>query len=196
MTVHPRTRVPVVAVIVVTLIPCLLNLIYIGSSTAFNDVISMSVSGLYASYLLPCSFLLWRRITGQIKPHRSSEEHDAGSHNGRDTDTNILHPLTLDGNGDSDIVLEEQVLEWGPWRVPGILGTLNNTFACVFCIWVLFWDFWPPAKPVTGENMNYSVLVTGSVIIFAVARYFLGGKVGYRGPLVDYEVKGFTSRHG
>lgn len=108
----------------------------------------------------------------------------------------MLHPLTLEDNGDSDIVLEEPVLEWGPWRVPGILGTLNNTFACVFCVWVLFWDVWPPNRPVTGENMNYSVLVTGSVIIFAVARYFLGGKVGYRGPLVDYEVKGFTSRHG
>ncbi|KAI0423660.1 amino acid/polyamine transporter I [Xylaria sp. FL1042] len=144
---------------VLTVIPCLLNLIYIGSSTASNDVISMSVSGLYASYLLPCSFLLWRRVTGQIKPHRAREE---------------------------------AVLEWGPWRVPGLLGVLNNTFACIFCVWVLFWDFWPPSTPANAENMNYSVLVTGSVTIFAVARYFLGVKVDYRGPLVGYEVKSFA----
>ncbi|KAI1455326.1 putative choline transport protein [Annulohypoxylon moriforme] len=191
--VHARTRVPIVAVVVVNLIPCLLHLIYIGSSTAYNDVISMSVSGLYASYLIPCSFLLWRRTTGQIKPHRSSEDSDTNISSGRDRDRNMLGPLGLDNNGDSDIVLEEPTLEWGPWRIPGLLGIVNNAFACVFCVWVLFWDFWPPATPVTAENMNYSVLVTGSVIIFAIARYFLGGKVGYRGPLVDYEVKGFTA---
>ncbi|TRX90034.1 hypothetical protein FHL15_009135 [Xylaria flabelliformis] len=190
--VHPRTRVPVVAIAVVTLIPCLLNLIYIGSSTAFNDVISMSVSGLYASYLIPCSFLLWRRVTGQIKPHRVREDPGIEIRLGRDRDPDMPSQLSVEGNGDSDILFEEQVLEWGPWRVPGLLGILNNTFACVFCVWVLFWDFWPPNTPVTAENMNYSVLVTGSVILFAVARYFLGAKVEYRGPLVDYEVKSFA----
>ncbi|XDG03760.1 hypothetical protein ABKA04_003375 [Annulohypoxylon sp. FPYF3050] len=194
--VDSRTRIPVIAVIVVTVIPCLLNLIYIGSSTAFNDVISMSVSGLYASYLLPCSFLLWRRATGQIKPHRPSEDRSVEMPAGGDGGRNAPHNLTLeDNNGDSDVLLEEPTLEWGPWRLPGLLGTLNNSFACLYCVWVLFWDFWPPTRPVTGENMNYSVLVTGAVIIFAVARYFLGGKVGYRGPLVDYDVKGFTTHH-
>lgn len=194
--VDSRTRIPVIAVIVVTVIPCLLNLIYIGSSTAFNDVISMSVSGLYASYLLPCSFLLWRRATGQIKPHRPSEDRSVAIPARGNGDRNASHNLTLeDNNGDSDVLLEEPTLEWGPWRLPGLLGTLNNSFACLYCVWVLFWDFWPPTTPVTGENMNYSVLVTGAVIIFAVARYFLGGKVGYRGPLVDYDVKGFTTHH-
>lgn len=178
------------AVVLVNLIPCLLHLIYIGSSTAYNDVISMSVSGLYASYLIPCSFLLWRRTTGQIKPHRSSEDRGAEMSRG----PNVLSPLTVENNGDSDILLEEPELEWGPWRVPGLLGILNNAFACLYCVWVLFWDFWPPLTPVNAENMNYSVLVTGAVIIFAVARYVLGGKVGYRGPLVDYEVKGFATR--
>ncbi|KAJ8128327.1 hypothetical protein O1611_g5307 [Lasiodiplodia mahajangana] len=187
--VHPRTRVPVVAIIVVTVIPCVLNLIYIGSSTAFNDVISMSVSGLYASYLLPCSFLLWRRVTGQIKPHRTREDSGTEMPVRPSEGLNMPHQTVSDDNSDSAIVFEEQVLEWGPWRIPGVLGILNNAFACVFCVWVLFWDFWPPSTPVDAENMNYSVLVTGAVIIFAVARYFLGGKVEYRGPLVDYDVK-------
>ena len=184
-----------VAVVVVNIFPCLLHLIYIGSSTAYNDVISISVSGLYASYLIPCSFLLWRRITGQIKPHRLGEDDGAETSTGQDRGPNILHPLTVEDDGDIETVLEQQDLNWGPWRVPGLLGTLNNSFACIFCVWVLFWGFWPPATPVNKENMNYSVLVLGSVIFFAVARYFLGGKVGYRGPLVDYEVKGFTTRH-
>lgn len=176
-----------------TVIPCLLNLIYIGSSTAFNDVISLSVSGLYASYLLPCSFLLWRRVTGQIRPHRTREALDTEVATRRDGDTN-LQQLSIEDNSDSDILVDEKVLEWGPWRVPGLLGTINNAYACIFCVWVLFWSFWPPSTPVTAENMNYSVLVTGAVVIFAVARYFLVAKLEYRGPLVDYEVKSFTSR--
>ncbi|KAI0015393.1 putative choline transport protein [Xylariomycetidae sp. FL0641] len=190
--VHARTRVPIVAVLVVNIIPCLLNLIYIGSSTAFNDVISMSVSGLYASYLIPCSFLLWRRVTGQIKPHRSSEDHGTEMVTGHERYSNALPRSAVGDKGDTDLVLENHRLEWGPWRIPGFLGMLNNAFACLFCVWVLFWDFWPPATPVNGENMNYSVLVTGAVIIFAVARYFLGGRLDYKGPLVDYEVQGFA----
>lgn len=194
LQVHARTRIPVVAVIVVNVIPCLLHLIYIGSSTAYNDVISMSVSGLYASYLLPCVFLFWRRVTGQIKPHRSAEVHDREASTGRERSPNTIQPLTLDDSGTSDVLDEEEVLEWGPWRVPGVLGTINNGFACIYCVWVLFWDFWPPITPVTAENMNYSILVTGAIILFAVIRYFLGGRLEYRGPLVDYDVKGFTTR--
>ncbi|KAI1390834.1 amino acid transporter [Hypoxylon trugodes] len=191
--VHTRTRVPVVAVIVVNVIPCLLHLIYIGSSTAYNDVISMSVSGLYASYLIPCSFLLWRRTTGQIKPYRSHEYSGTEIYIGQEGGPSGVHSPTLQNTSDSETVLEEQELEWGPWRIPGVLGILNNGFACLYCVWVLFWDFWPSSTSVTAESMNYSVLITGAVIIFAVARYFLGGNVGYRGPLVDYEVKGFTA---
>ncbi|KAI0397609.1 amino acid/polyamine transporter I [Xylariaceae sp. FL0594] len=189
--VHPRTRVPIVAVILVTVIPCLLNLIYIGSSTAFNDVISLSVSCLYASYFLPCSFLLWRRLTGQIRPYRSTEDRATEIHM-RPIGGPTAGQHVPEDRDDSDILVDEKVLEWGPWRVPGWLGTLNNIYACTFCVWVLFWDFWPPYTPVDAENMNYSVLVTGTVIIFAVARYFLVAKLEYRGPLVDYEVKRFT----
>ena len=41
-------------------------MINIGSSVAFNDVISLTVSGLYSSYLICCALLLWRRCTGAI----------------------------------------------------------------------------------------------------------------------------------
>ncbi|KAI1262204.1 amino acid/polyamine transporter I [Xylariaceae sp. FL1019] len=187
--VHPRTRVPIVAIVIVTVIPCLLNLIYIGSSTAFNDVISLSVSGLYASYLLPCSFLLWRRVTGQIRPHRTRGDRE-NEETARQNDN--LHQLTVEDPHESDILVDEKVLEWGPWRVPGLLGTLNNAYACTFCVWVLFWSFWPPSTPVTAENMNYSILVTGAVVLFAVLRYFLVAKLEYRGPLIDREVKRFA----
>lgn len=64
--VEPRTHIPVVAVGVVTVIPALLALIYIGSATVFNDVVFLSASGFYGSYFILCSLLIWRRTTGQI----------------------------------------------------------------------------------------------------------------------------------
>lgn len=39
---------------------------------AFNNVISLTVSGLYSSYLVCCALFLWRRCTGGIG--RSSQD--------------------------------------------------------------------------------------------------------------------------
>ena len=61
-----RTSLPLYTISLTTVIACLLALINIGSSVAFNDVISLTVCGLYSSYLICCSLLLWRRCTGGI----------------------------------------------------------------------------------------------------------------------------------
>ncbi|KAJ5360981.1 Amino acid/polyamine transporter I [Penicillium brevicompactum] len=57
-TVHPTLRVPVHMVLVVGFLQMLLGLIYLGSSTAFNAVLSMAILGMYASYLSPIIFML------------------------------------------------------------------------------------------------------------------------------------------
>ena len=44
----------------------LISLINIGSSTAFNDVVSLVLEGFYTSYFLACSMLLYRRVRGDI----------------------------------------------------------------------------------------------------------------------------------
>ena len=67
--VNPRTKVPVNAVITVTVIAALLTLIYIGSYTAFNDVISLTITGFYGSYFLPAVLLLYHRIKGNVMPY-------------------------------------------------------------------------------------------------------------------------------
>ncbi|KAL8794254.1 MAG: hypothetical protein Q9195_003208 [Heterodermia aff. obscurata] len=177
--VEPRTSIPLVAILLVTIIPCLLALIYIGSSTVFEDVVSLSVSGLYGSYFVPCSLLLWRRTTGKMKDYTGDSEEDDNA-----------NPQQTNDSREDDVA--QPPLMWGPWRVPGLLGTVNNAFACVYIVFVLFWSFWPPTTPVTAENMNYSVLVTGSVIGFSIIYYFIWGKTQYLGPLVDREVRGYV----
>lgn len=157
-----------IAVLVVSVMGGLLCLIYIGSPTVFNDVISLTVTGFYCSYFLPSALLLWRRTTGQMAPYGSQI-----------TVTEVV-------DGDESVV--RQRLVWGPWRVPGILGILNNAYACLYMIFAVFWSFWPAATPTTAKTMNYSVVVTCGVIIFSIVWYLIIGHKQYKGPGVDKEL--------
>lgn len=186
-----------IAIALVAIVPALITLIYIGSTTAFEIVVSLSVSGLYGSYFIPCALLLWRRTTGQvitsssIKPNKKNDSESP--------DSIPLGPLSLADNGDlndsnnPNTEGEDEVVQpplvWGPWRIPGILGTINNAFACVYILFVIFWSFWPPETPTTAQNMNYSILMTGAVILFSIVYYYVWGKGQYKGPLIEEEVR-------
>ena len=56
--VHAERQVPVRAVVALTIVEMLLGLIYLGNSTAFNAILSMSILGMYASYLLPIVYMV------------------------------------------------------------------------------------------------------------------------------------------
>ena len=139
----------------VTGLAALVGLINIGSSTAFNDVVSLVLEGFYSSYLMACTLLLYRRVKGDI--------------------------------GDADSALSMSY-RWGPWRAPGALGTIINACACIYLIILSFFSLWPAVLPLTPANMNYSSLVTGSVIIFGTAFYFFSAHRIYKGPIVDTEL--------
>jgi len=170
-----RTRVPIIAVGVICLCGCLLTIIFIGSPTAYNDVISLTITGFYLSYFLPSAFLLYRRIRGEVgtRTERSPEAHFSD---------------TTPEEGSHPVAVAQAALIWGPFHVPSTLGTLNNAYACIYMIFVIFWSVWPPSTPVTASTMNYSVVVTGAVIIFSIIWYFIHGKKVFRGPLVDDEI--------
>jgi choline transport protein len=154
--------VPLWSIGVTTVISCLLALINIGSATAFNDIISLSVAGLYSSYLIATTLLLYRRCTGGF----------------RIPDPSALPALANTTGAE---------LIWGPWRIPGAFGIANNTFACVYLVIILIFSFWPPATPVVAETMNYSSLVTGAVVIFSVGYYFFWARKDYQGPIVEMD---------
>ena len=80
---------------------------------------------------------------------------------------------------------EANQLIWGPFRLPGIFGIIVNIWAVVFGIIIFFFSFWPVATPVTAPHMNFSVLMTGSVVLFAMVYYVLWAKKTYEGPIVE-----------
>jgi amino acid transporter len=60
--VHPTLKIPLNALLLVGTICCLLALINIASSTAFNALISLPTIALYISYFIPTLFLVIRKL--------------------------------------------------------------------------------------------------------------------------------------
>lgn len=151
------------AVGITTTISALLALIGIGSSVAFNDIISISVVGLYASYLVATILLMWRRATGSIRP-------------------------ASEASIESTIVnAPNSTLNWGPFKMPHVIGALVNCVAIAYMIIVFLFSFWPPALPVGPASMNYACLVFGATVLLSIAWYVVhGGKV-YQGPIVEVD---------
>ena len=149
---------PVRACLVVTAIAAALTLIYIGSYTAFNDVISLTITGFYGSYFLPAALLLYHRIKGNVLPHGTESEPEPGDGNtvseadlkalaestspGTDSDKEKKATDSPPGYADIDrgtVGVAQPRLIWGPWHLPGIIGTINNAYACCYMIFVIFW---------------------------------------------------------
>lgn len=148
--VNPRTSIPVATIIATTITSTLLSLILLGSSTAFKNIVSIAVAGLSASYVLAIGLLLWRRTTGGIRHS----------------------PLS----GSQLTNTPSVELRWGPWHIPGIVGPAVNLFADHLRSHHSILSFWPPDVPVDGANMNYTILVTGAVLIFSVTWYLVWGR--------------------
>ncbi|KAI2643651.1 putative GABA permease [Xylaria nigripes] len=155
-----RTGIPRNAVLSASIVSAVLSLVNIGDPTAFNGVISISVAGLFGSYLTAAGLLLYRRVTGGIL--EPTFEYDIGK-------TNTIGSK----------------LTWGPWRLRGILGIANNTFTCSYLIFILFFSFWPTNREVTPQNMNWAVLVTVVVVFFNIVYYLVWARKTYEGPIIE-----------
>lgn len=150
------------AISLTTIIAVLLSFIGLGSSVAFNDVVSLSINGLYTSYLIGNSLLLYRRVTGGIKAYSPSD-------------------TTLTNTPDAEH------LTWGPWRIPEPFGTIINVFGCAYMFTILLFSFWPIGVNPDAASMNYSSLMCGAVVIFSVVYYAIWGRKSYTGPVVEID---------
>jgi choline transport protein len=133
----------------------LLSFITLGSYAAFSNIVNLSIGGLYASYFIVCTLLLWRRLKG-IDPYNAHK-----------------------------VMVGPDTLQWGPWKVPGALGVANNLFACVYLVVLWFFSFWPGSVEVTVQSMNFSSVTFGGTVLFAVVWYYVRGRKTYVGPIVE-----------
>ncbi|KAI1396457.1 amino acid transporter [Hypoxylon fuscum] len=157
--VDSRTSIPIIAIALTTTISYLLALINIGSSVAFNDVVSLAINGLYGAYLIGNSLLLWRRVTGKIRPYNRDNTEMV----------NVSH----------------ENLSWGPFKIPEPFGTIINAFGCAFLLVMLFFSFWPTHINPTAKSMNMSSLMIGVTIIWSVIYYAVWARKVYSGPVIQ-----------
>lgn len=76
-------------------------------------------------------------------------------------------------------------LRWGPWRLPGLFGVVNNIFSCIYLVFIFIFCFSPVEKDVTPQNMNWAILVFGFVLCFSMVYYAVWARKLYSGPIVE-----------
>lgn len=63
--VPPGWAVPMNAIVVSFVVSCLLSIINIGSTIALNNITSLSLSSILASYIISIGLVFWRRLTNR-----------------------------------------------------------------------------------------------------------------------------------
>jgi choline transport protein len=119
----------------------LLSFIALGSFAAISNILNLSIGGLYASYFIVCSLLLWRRLQG-MSPYNAR-----------------------------CAMVGPEIFQWGLWKVPGALDVANNRFACVYLIVMWVFSFWPGSVEVTVQSMNFSSVTFSGVVFLAIVWY-------------------------
>ncbi|EPQ30303.1 uncharacterized protein PFL1_02419 [Pseudozyma flocculosa PF-1] len=154
--VDARLEVPLQAMTLTTAWVVVFGCIYLGSDSALNAILSSSVVLLQASYCLPILLVL-------IRGRKAT----------------LLGPST--SAGDDSAVNAGQRRTLGP-----ILGPALNATAVAYIAFTDVFFLFPPELPVTGSNMNYTVVVVAIVVVLAATAWLVEGKSSYVGP-VDVE---------
>ncbi|KAL4972643.1 putative GABA permease [Aspergillus desertorum] len=77
-------------------------------------------------------------------------------------------------------------LIYGPWRL-GPLGVPFNIVSVLYLSYTTIFMVLPPYQPVTAENMNYSSLIFGTVLIFSAVYWIRKGRGQYTGPQIRFQ---------
>lgn len=82
---------------------------------------------------------------------------------------------------------------WRGERLPparwslGRWGAAINVFALCFASLMLVFSLFPESVPVDPASMNWTIVVVGAVMIFALISYALQGRTHYQGPVIYIE---------
>ena len=137
---RPGWDIPLNSILVSFAVCCVLSLINIGSSVAFNAFVSLGVASLVSSYILSIGCILVKRVRGGQLPRAR-------------------------------------------WSL-GRLAVPFNAVAVVYLSVVFVISFFPPAREVEVDRMQWSSAMFGGVVVFATGYYYVHGRHQYDGPVV------------
>lgn len=112
---------------------------------------------------------------------------------GSSTAFNALNSLALIGHYASYLLpitlvamhrFGKRSIPWGPFKL-GRFGLALNLLSIAYSIILIVFMVFPPYQPVTAENMNYSSVIFGLVILMSVLLWFGYGRHIYGGPIKE-----------
>jgi choline transport protein len=156
--VRPGWDIPLNSIMVSLCITALLSLITLGSTVAFNAIISIGVVSLLSS----CKYL----------PSISSASQLPANH---DTDLVSISCILYKR-------LSNETLLPRRWSV-GRYGMAFNMCALAYVFIAYVFAFFPIGTPVTTETMNWASVVYGGIVIVAVLHYALYARHIYIPPV-------------
>ncbi|KAF2720144.1 amino acid transporter [Polychaeton citri CBS 116435] len=152
--VSSREKIPVNNVIVTIGFTVVMSLINLGSTTAFNAFLSVSVVALMATYTLSIACILRRRLNDK-DPLPTARWRLFGA----------SAPV---GSREGDL---------GKYGVP------INAFAMLYSVWSFFWSFRPITRDVAPETVNWAVLIFGSIMIISAIAFVAHARKVYEGSV-------------
>ncbi|KAJ6028294.1 amino acid transporter [Penicillium herquei] len=81
--------------------------------------------------------------------------------------------------------IPREVMVWGPFRLKGWVGIVNNIFAIIFSVIMMFFGCWPTTKHPSPSEVNYSVAIFVGVTFLCIVYYFVRARKLYKGPVVE-----------
>lgn len=179
--VHPRLDVPLNALYLTTALVIVFGCIFLGSSSAFNAIISASVVALGITYAIPPAVSFGATATFQTLT-MLSDQLPSWSKNAACRKI-ICHSATMGLGLQSGMSVRIIPKLFANVKQIGIAYAILTTVLFVF----------PPELPVTGSNMNYCIVAFAIVIIISVIQWFIDGRKNFHGPYIDESVFRATS---
>ena len=142
------------SIVVSFVVSCLLSLINIGSTTAFNALLSVGVVALMATYSISIFCVFLKRLRHESFGYARWK---------------ILGNNSAYGDGRSGGL--------------GRYGLWVNALGLAYSLWSFFWGFWPTVKDVQPASMNWAVLIFVAVMLFAGVAYRVHARKVYDGPV-------------
>jgi LPXTG-motif cell wall-anchored protein len=158
----PRYGVPIPAITFTSVWVIIFGLIYLGSSSALNAILSSSVVMLQWSYCVPVVLLL---IQGRGLLDRIANEEAE----------NALRQAGQDA-------VETTSLSAKRRYNMGKFGYLVNVWGVLFALFTSIFFLFPPEVPATGSTANYAAAVIALVAVLALLSWLFDGRKRYTGP--------------
>jgi choline transport protein len=155
--VNPHFHVPANAIVATAVFVCVVSLINIGSTVAFNAVLSLASTAMMGTYLIPIGMPYSRTA--------HCEQHANQDWTGCVTWRRLCH-------------LPSPKCRWSLGRA----GLPVNIIALTYSCWCFIWSFFPNAYQVTPQNFNWACVLFVGLMAFASLMYALNTR--YEGPVV------------